>query len=463
MAGGLWFAAGTWLCLFGSWMVLHARETENATFVGLGVSIALGLWLGWLKGKYVLGQTARRNLTRIRKLTEPQLWQFLGLRTTIVILVMIGFGRGLRALADAGYLGGYTVVSGVYLGIGVALLRSAFLYFEKPASIPPRTPEPRASGPQGILLVNLGTPNAPTTKEVRRYLRQFLSDPFVVEFPRVVWWFVLHVIILPFRSPSSAKLYRRIWTAEGSPIMLHGIALRDRLRETLGESYRVALGMRYGRPSMEKALAELEADGCREITLVSLFPQFSRSTTGSVQKELFRLVQDRRDPPAVRLLQTDPCEAGYIEACAAIAKEATANEQVDHWVFSFHGIPVEYEKKGDPYGDQCALSARAIAARLGLAREDWSLVFQSRFGPDPWLQPYADEYVLELAKKYERLAVLVPGFAADCLETLDEIAGELRDDFLAQGGEEMIVVPALNAHPEWVRGLTDWIRRETRA
>ncbi len=461
LAGALWLGAGAWLVFFGSTMLVRASREEGAGALALSLSVLLGLALGWPKGKYILGQTALRNLARIRRLVEPKIWQFLGLRTTIVILVMIGFGRGLRALADQGLIGGYTVVGGVYIGIGVALLRSSQLYLRAPLPIAPRNPLPTADGPRGILLVNLGTPDAPRTKEVRRYLRQFLSDPFVVELPRPIWWFVLNAIILPFRSPSSARLYRSIWTEAGSPILVHAFALRDALRERLSPDMRVALGMRYGNPSLDSALDELRSEGCREVTVVTLFPQYSRSTTGSVHAEVNRIATLQRDALAIRTLPTDPVDPGYIDACVQRAREAVADKQIDHWVLSFHGIPEAYEQAGDPYGDQCALTARAIAEGLGLSEDAWSLVFQSRFGPDPWLRPYADEYVLDLAKKAPRIAVLVPGFAADCLETIEEIGTELREDFLAQGGEEFILVPALNTHPAWVEALANSIEKQT--
>lgn len=460
MAGGLWLAAGAWLCTFGGLMLSWARRDEGAAVWALGLAVLGGLAVGWVKGRYALGQTAARNIARIEKLKEPRLWQFLGLRTVIVIGLMIGLGKGLRALAEAGHIGGYTVVGGVYIGIGVALLRSAFLYWKTWPEPPSREDVAPSRGPIGVLLVNLGTPDSPEVSDVRRYLKEFLSDPFVIEFPRVFWWFILNGIILPFRGPFSAKLYRRLWTDEGSPILVYGRRLADRLQERLGEEYRVALGMRYGNPSMSHALKELSAAGCTTIRLYDLFPQYSRTTTGSVQAEAFRLATERRFQPALQVVPTDPVDPGYIRALAARAREATQGKAIDHWVMSFHGIPEEYETKGDPYGDQCALTAHALAAELGLAREDWTLVFQSRFGPDPWLRPYADETVPPLAERFERVAVCLPGFAADCLETLDEIGNELAEEFEEAGGEELVVVPALNDHPLWVEAIADQIRRD---
>lgn len=463
LAGALWLASGSWLLVLGCIMLERAYREEDATWLALASSAAIGVALGWPKGKYVLGKTARRNLGRFHRLHEPKLWQFLGLRTVLIIVFMASLGRGLRALADAGLLGGHTIIGGLYLGIGVALVRSSRLYFRELPVAPVRAPTVNSAGPTGVLIVNLGAPDSAKTRDVRRYLRQFLSDPLVVEMQRTAWWLMLNLIILPFRSPFAAKLYRKVWKPGGAPILIHGLALRDALREKLGPEYRVALGMRYGNPSLASALDELEAEGCREVTLLSLFPQYSRTTFGTVQAEVFRLLALRRNPPHVRVVTPSPIEPAYIEACATRARESFADEPIDHWVISFRGLPEAYERAGDLYGDHCALTAQAIATKLELAKDQWSLVFQSRFGPEPWLRPYADEFVLDLAPRHKRIAVLLPGFAADCVETLEEIGSDLRDAFLARGGDSMIVVPALNAHPSWVASLTAAVQAPARA
>ena len=450
-AGAVWLAAGGMLAVRGVSMLARAAgPPEHAGGIAIAVSAALGLLVGAAKGRYALRATAQRNLTRIRRLREPRVWQAFGPVSLALIAGMVGLGVFLRTRAARGELGGYLVVGGIYLGIGCALLVSSLNYWR-------RDPPPRERrslrlappGPRGVLLVQLGTPDAAETSAVKRYLRQFLSDPRVVEAPRLAWALLLRGIILPLRAPRSARAYRRVWTPEGSPLLTWSLRLAEALGRRLGPAQRVELGMRYGTPSMSEALKRLYAAGCEQVLVVPLFPQYSNSTTGSVVAEAARLAGLKRAAPSLRVLSAFPDDEGYVRAVAARAREATTGRAIDHWVLSFHGIPESYEEKGDPYGEQCARTALALAAELELDDAEWTLSFQSRFGPERWLRPYTDEVVIDLARRGARVAVL---------ETIDEIGTELREEFEAQGGSEFVVVPALNDDPRWVEALERLVR-----
>lgn len=466
IAASVWLAAGSMLLVRGWGMLQRAQEEQGAGLPALYVSLAVGLLIGLLKGRYVLSRTARRNVRRIEALQNPRPWNAFTPRFVIVIGLMIGFGVGLRSLAAQGYLGGFIVAGGLYVGIGAALVVSAWGYtWRRPAARvaiadalrrADETPQP---APIGVWMVNLGTPDSPTPRAVRRYLRQFLGDPRVVEVNRALWWFVLNVIILPFRSRSSAELYKKVWTAEGSPLLVQARRQCELLRTELGEGYQVALGMRYGNPSMRTALDELLAAGCERILLLPMFPQYSDSTTGSVYAEAYRLLNQLRQQPALQVVPPYYEDPDYVASLAARVAETLGDSSADHHVFCFHGIPESYVEKGDPYLDHCARTARALARELGLTDQGWSMVFQSRFGEEPWLQPYADEYVPALAETCPRVLITTPGFTADCLETIDEIGELLNEDFLRAGGRELLRVPALNEHPRWIQALTRLVRR----
>jgi len=293
---------------------------------------------------------------------------------------------------------------------------------------------------------------------VRRYLAEFLSDPLVVEVNRLAWWLVLNAIVLPLRSRSSARLYQEVWTSEGSPLIAISRRQRELLARELGSGWKVALGMRYGRPSLRAALEELHAAGCREIVLLGAFPQYSRSTSGSIELAACRTVASLRLEPRVVAAAPYFEHEGYIEALAERVREAAAGDRFDKHVFSFHGLPLRYVERGDPYREHCEATARALAARLGLGEGQWLLVYQSRFGREPWLQPYAAEALPAMAADHRRVLVTCPGFVADCLETLDEIGRLLREAFLAAGGEELRLVPCLNDHPLWIAAMADLAR-----
>jgi ferrochelatase len=314
--------------------------------------------------------------------------------------------------------------------------------------------------PIGVLLVNVGSPQAPTAPAVRRYLREFLGDPDVVKLNRVLWWVLLNGVILPLRAPKSAALYRSVWTENGSPLIHNSRLQATALQNALGERYSVALAMRYGEPTLEHALDALEQRGCRELLLVPLFPQYSGTTTGTIEKAVKAALARRNHAWSSSVLPAFPEDAGYIDSVAQRVRESTAGVRVDHHVFSFHGLPERYVRDdGDPYRDHCVATANALALALGLTEDRWSLVFQSRFGREPWLQPYAAEAVPALARKHRSIAVACPGFAADCLETLEEIHESLGRDFRAAGGEIWTVAPCLNDHPRWIAALADLVRR----
>lgn len=310
-----------------------------------------------------------------------------------------------------------------------------------------------ASSRSAVLLVNLGSPRAPDAAAVGEFLEEFLSDRRVVDLNPWLWDLLRKRLILPRRSPRVALAYASIWTLEGSPLIAAGIALRDGVRAALGGGTRVELAMRYGQPSLASVLEALARDGVQRVRLVPLFPQYSETTSGSIL-ESARAINARLARP----MQLDPLrdyhsDPGYIAALAASVRESVEHAPVDHYVWSFHGLPVRYVKRGDPYAEQSLATARLLARELGLADEQWSLVWQSRFGPERWLTPAADRFVPKLAKSKPRVLIACPGFAADCLETLEEIGQRLRDDFQAQGGRELRLVPCLNARSAWVSAL----------
>jgi len=317
--------------------------------------------------------------------------------------------------------------------------------------------------PSGILLVNLGTPDAPTRTALRVYLKEFLSDRRVVDFPRFLWWPILHGIILNIRPARSARLYRHVWTPEGSPLLVTSKAQKVALQKELHARgllhVYVEIGMRYGRPSIPDGLQALQRRGCRRICVLPLFPQYSYSTTASV----FDAVAAARPalPAQTQITQIADYHAhpAYINALAASIREAwQSHGRPDRLIFSFHGIPQRYADRGDPYPEQCAQTARLVAAALEMQDEDWSMTFQSRFGRDAWLKPATDETLRHWGEQdIAHVQVICPGFAADCLETLQEIDMENRHIFEQAGGREFHYIPALNVRPDHIGALADII------
>lgn len=314
--------------------------------------------------------------------------------------------------------------------------------------------------PVGILLTNLGTPDAPDRTSLRRYLKEFLSDPRVVEQPRWLWWPILHGIILNIRPARSAAAYRSIWTDDGSPLMVHSLAQLAGLRERLGEGVRVELAMRYGRPSIAEGLRALREQGCRRLLILPLYPQYSATTSGSTFDAVADELKRWRRVPGLRFVDSYHDHPGYIAALAASVREHWQNHgRAERLLMSFHGIPERYFRNGDPYPCLCRVTARLLAEALDLGEDDWQVSFQSRFGREPWVKPYTDETLRSWAKEgVRRVDVICPGFSADCLETLEEIAVENRDVFIEAGGTELRYIPALNGRTDHVQALSDIAR-----
>jgi ferrochelatase len=312
----------------------------------------------------------------------------------------------------------------------------------------------------GVLLAQLGTPDAPSVPAVRRYLAEFLWDRRVVDLPRWLWWPILHGIILRTRPRRSAALYRRVWTDEGSPLLLHTQALARALDARLGPAVRVTCGMRIGRPRLGDRLGALVAEGCERLLVVPCFPQYSTATSASVQDAVDAWQGAHPDAPPLDVAGSFPDEARYVAALAASVRAAGVRPSAGApLLLSFHGIPQSYADRGDPYPGECERTARALASALDLEPGAWRVVFQSRFGPARWLEPATRETLGALpGEGVRRVSVICPSFLADCLETIDEIGRDGREVFLAAGGEDFALVPCLNADEALVEALAGLVR-----
>lgn len=318
----------------------------------------------------------------------------------------------------------------------------------------------------GILIANLGTPDTATPAGLRRYLAEFLSDPRVVEIPRLIWKPILHGIILRTRPKKSARLYRKIWTEQGSPLVVIARQQQQALQATLSQRFEVpvsvALGMRYGNPSIRSALEELKAANARRILVLPLYPQYASSATGSTFEAVSQAIARWRWVPDLRFLSSYHDYPPYIEALAnSVEEHFTARGRPEKLLLSFHGIPRVTQQDGDPYLCQCHKTARLLASRLGLAETDYQVTFQSRFGKAEWIQPYTSETLIQLAGQgIKRVVVVTPGFSADCLETLEEIDGENRELFLEAGGQDYDYIPALNTREDHINALAELIETQ---
>ncbi len=317
----------------------------------------------------------------------------------------------------------------------------------------------------GILLVNLGTPDDTSTRSVRRYLNQFLSDPRVVEVPRALWWLILHGVILRFRPSRTAEAYKTVWDPEtGSPLLSIGLKqteqLRQHLQTTLPDT-RVSLAMRYGNPSIEDTLAEFREAGVRRMLVLPLYPQYSGSTVASVFDEVTRQMTKIRWIPETRFINQYFDHPGYIKALAESVRASwQQNGNPQRLVMSFHGIPQRYRNSGDPYFCQCQATARLLAESLQLDSTQYQVVFQSRFGREPWLQPYCDKTMETLPSEgIKHIDLICPGFSADCLETIEEINVENREIFMHAGGEKFNYIEALNDRPAHIQSLADVVHQ----
>ncbi len=332
---------------------------------------------------------------------------------------------------------------------------------------------------KGILLVNLGTPDSPSTADVRKYLDQFLMDERVIDIHPIKRNLLVRGIIVPFRSPKSAKLYQEIWTKEGSPLLIYGNSVKDIIAERLGDDYHVELAMRYQSPSIPDALERLKQAKVESIKVVPLFPQYASASTGSVHQLVMEIVSKWQAIPSLSFINNYYDHPGMIQVFADNARKYL-DQQWDHILFSFHGIPQRQMKKADVsgvhclqvkdccrtltennkfcYSAQCYQTAKLIAEELSLDKNNYTLCFQSRLGSDPWMQPYTSDVLKELAAKgVKRILVLCPAFVADCLETLYEITFEYHEEFQKLGGEKVQLVESLNDHPKWIDALEDII------
>lgn len=342
------------------------------------------------------------------------------------------------------------------------------------------------SAKTGLLLINLGTPEAPTPGAVRPYLRQFLSDPRVLDINAVGRFLLLNLFILPFRPKKSAEAYAKVWTPQGSPLLVESEALTQKVSERTQGEFEVALGMRYGEPSIEGALRRLWSSGVTRVVVLPLYPQYSSASTGSSIEEVLRVAAAEWNTSSITTAGEFYAHPAFIRAFAEVGRPELERFRPDHILFSYHGLPERHMRKSDLSGGahclasssccdriveankrcyraQCYATTRALAAALSLRPEEHSVSFQSRLGRDPWIKPYTDLHLVDLAKRgVKRLAVFCPAFVADCLETLEEVRLRAKETFVEAGGDDLHLVPSLNAHPAWVDAVIT-LAREARA
>ena len=315
---------------------------------------------------------------------------------------------------------------------------------------------------KAVILINLGTPDNPDSAGVRAFLKDFLSDRRVVEVPRPIWWLILNLIILPFRSPKVAKKYQPLWAMGDSPLRLFSQRLVAGIQEKLGQDIAVELAMTYGKPGLVEVIEELEAKGAKAFYFVPLYPQYSATTTAAAMDAVARYFMGRRDIPQWSWLRNYHDEQAYIEALAdSVRAHWQTHGQSDRLLMSFHGIPKRNVDLGDPYQQHCQETAESLAKALGLNSDQWLMTYQSRLGKAEWLQPYTDKTVAELAKSgVKSVDVIAPSFAADCLETLEELDTEAAEIFYENGGESFSYIPCLNDSEKHVGFFTDIIKRK---
>ena len=336
--------------------------------------------------------------------------------------------------------------------------------------------------PIGVLLMNIGTPDSPETGPVRRYLREFLSDKRVLDLPAPLRWMLLNLIILPTRPAKSAEAYRKVWGPRGSPLLYHSQDFAGALADELGSGFRVELGMNYGNPNVSAAYRRLIAAGVEHIVIFPLYPQLAASSTGASLDLVYKLATKDWCPPNFHVVEPFYDDEGFINSAVAEARPVLEAENPDHVLFSFHGLPERHIKKSDPAGNFCLASkdccasiraenrmcyraqayqtARRMAHKLTLPEGRWSVAFQSRLGRTPWIQPYTDERLPELLKDgCKNVVVVCAAFVADCLETLEEIGMQAKEDWIEEGGEKLTLVPAVNASPRWIQAAADLVKR----
>ncbi|MDO4433774.1 MAG: ferrochelatase [Alysiella sp.] len=322
-----------------------------------------------------------------------------------------------------------------------------------------------AQNQMGIIIMNLGTPEAPTAQAVRPYLRQFLSDFRVVELPRLLWQPILRGIILPFRSGKSAHGYEKVWLKEGSPLAVFTRRQAEGLRQRLPESVHIVYAMTYGKPSVDEALIMLKSKGVGRVVVVPLYPQYAGSSGGAALDKVMLALSKQRNQMSVHTVSRFYDDVGYIRACVEQIRNYRAEHgSGDKLMFSFHGIPQRHHDKGDPYPLECRATAHLIATELGLAEQDYIVSFQSQFGKDKWIEPSTQTLFDVLPKQgVEKLDVFCPGFVSDCLETMEEIAIAGREQFYEAGGTQFHYIPCLNDNPVWLDALADLIKKQVPA
>lgn len=348
--------------------------------------------------------------------------------------------------------------------------------------MPSTDPAVQGAPKRGLLLLNLGTPDAPDAGAVRRYLREFLSDPRVLDLHPVGRWLLLNLIILPTRPARSARQYQKVWLQEGSPLLVHSRALEAAVRAKLAGEFEVELGMRYGNPSIPSAIEALVRRGVRELMVLPLYPQNAASSTGSSLARVYEVLEERFEVVPVNSVPAFFDDEGFLAAWEDVTRPVLSTARADHVLFSFHGIPERHVRKSDLTGGVCLstahccevlsdanrncyraqsyATARLLAKRLQLTEGSWSVSFQSRLGRTPWIHPYTDVVLPELAAKgVKRLVVVPPSFVADCLETVEELGIRAVEQWRSLGGEALIMVPSLNAHPRWVEAVAQLARR----
>jgi ferrochelatase len=317
----------------------------------------------------------------------------------------------------------------------------------------------------GVLITNLGTPDAPKKAELKKYLREFLSDPRVVEVPRLIWWMILNFVILNIRPKRSAHAYSTVWTERGSPLLFHTQdqtdALREKLTEKYGENVVVEFAMRYGSPSVDSVISKMLKQGVRKLAVLPLYPQYCASTTASTFDAVAASFAKKRLIPELRFINHYHDFAPYIEAVADKIRQHWAdNGRADKLIFTYHGIPKRYLTNGDPYHCECYKTSRLLAENLGLTKDEYMVTFQSRFGREEWLQPYTDKTLMALPEQGIKSVQLVcPGFSADCLETIEEIGIENRDYFIEAGGERYEYIDALNADKSHINMMSELLEQ----
>lgn len=333
---------------------------------------------------------------------------------------------------------------------------------------------------KGVLIVNLGTPDSPERKDVRKYLREFLMDWRVIDIPPISRWLLINLIIAPFRSKPSSIEYKKVWTEKGSPLSYIGKELKDKLQAKLGDEYLVSFGMRYKNPPLKAALEVFKQKGFKEITVIPMYPQYASASTGSTHEAIFKEISDWQVIPNIKFISSFVDEPSFITAWEEVAKPYIEKDTYDHFVFSYHGLPERqilksscenfcqvsdkccgsyHAKNHFCYRAQCFETTRQIAARLGIKEEDYSICFQSRLGREPWIEPYIDDKIDELiARGIKKALVFSPAFVTDCLETNIEIGEAYQEVFLHKGGEKWQLVESLNTHDAWVRSLEKMVK-----